>query len=101
MLITMTQLLNKFVDALYSRDERVFDRGKFRVKGDTIDIWTPDSEHTLTRISFFGDEIDKISYVNSITGKTEFTLAEMQAIKKTLETATESEFTLDYLFEKS
>lgn len=35
------------------------------------------------------------------TGKTEFTLAEMQAIKKTLETATESEFTLDYLFKKS
>ena len=45
----------------------------FRVKGDIIDIWTPDSEHTLTRISFFGDEIDKISYVDAITGKTEFT----------------------------
>ena len=57
----------------YTRNDFDLSRGCFRRKGDVIDIWTPDSEHTLTRISFFGDEIDKISYVDAITGKTEYT----------------------------
>ena len=67
--VVMAQLINM----QYSRNDFDLQRGTFRRKGDVIDIWTPDSEHTLTRISFFGDEIDKISYVDAITGKTEYT----------------------------
>ena len=65
----MTQLVNM----QYDRNEFELKRGCFRCKGDIIDIWTPDSENTLTRVSFFGDEIDKISFVDAITGKVMYT----------------------------
>ena len=65
----MTQLINM----QYDRNEFELKRGCFRCKGDIIDIWTPDSESTLTRISFFGDEIDKISFVDAITGRVLYT----------------------------
>ena len=71
--IPMDVVMAQLINMQYSRNDFDLQRGTFRVKGDIIDIWTPDSEHTLTRISFFGDEIDKISYVDAITGKTEFT----------------------------
>ena len=71
--ISPSDVIGQLINMQYTRNDFAPERGSFRCKGDTIDIWTPDSEHTLTRISFFGDEIDKISYVNSITGKTEFT----------------------------
>ncbi|MBR0123568.1 MAG: excinuclease ABC subunit UvrB [Bacteroidales bacterium] len=67
--ITMTQLLNKFVDALYSRDERVFDRGKFRVKGDTIDIFPAYADEAI-RIVFFDDEIESLELIDVLTGLT-------------------------------
>ena len=66
-------VIGQLINMQYNRNDFAPERGAFRRKGDTIDVWTPDSENTLTRISFFGDEIDKISYVNAITGKTEFT----------------------------
>lgn len=65
----MTQLINM----QYDRNEFELKRGCFRCKGDIIDIWTPDSESTLTRVSFFGDEIDKISFVDAITGRVLYT----------------------------
>ncbi len=71
--IPMDNVMAQLVNMQYTRNDFDLSRGCFRRKGDVIDIWTPDSEHTLTRISFFGDEIDKISYVDAITGKTEFT----------------------------
>lgn len=71
--IPMDVVMSQLINMQYSRNDFDLQRGTFRVKGDIIDIWTPDSEHTLTRISFFGDEIEKISYVDAITGKTEFT----------------------------
>ena len=71
--IPMDVVMSQLINMQYSRNDFDIQRGTFRVKGDIIDIWTPDSEHTLTRISFFGDEIDRISYVDAITGKTEFT----------------------------
>ena len=71
--IPMDVVMAKLINMQYSRNDFDLQRGTFRRKGDVIDIWTPDSEHTLTRISFFGDEIDKISYVDAITGKTEYT----------------------------
>ena len=71
--IPMDNVMAQLVNMQYTRNDFDLSRGCFRKKGDVIDIWTPDSEHTLTRISFFGDEIDKVSYVDAITGKTEFT----------------------------
>ena len=71
--IPMDAVMAQLVNMQYTRNDFDLVRGSFRRKGDIIDIWTPDSEHTLTRISFFGDEIEKISYVDAVTGKTEFT----------------------------
>ena len=71
--IPMDNVMAQLINMQYTRNDFDLSRGCFRRKGDVIDIWTPDSEHTLTRISFFGDEIDKISYVDAITGKTEYT----------------------------
>jgi excinuclease ABC subunit B len=71
--IPMDNVMAQLINMQYTRNDFDLSRGCFRRKGDVIDIWTPDSEHTLTRISFFGDEIDKISFVDAITGKTEFT----------------------------
>ncbi len=71
--IPMDNVMAQLINMQYTRNDFDLSRGCFRRKGDVIDIWTPDSEHTLTRISFFGDEIDKISYVDAVSGKTEFT----------------------------
>lgn len=71
--IPMDSVMSQLINMQYTRNDFDLSRGCFRCKGDIIDIWTPDSEHTLTRISFFGDEIDKISYVDAVSGKTEFT----------------------------
>ena len=71
--VPMDVVMAKLINMQYTRNDFDLQRGSFRKKGDVIDIWTPDSEHTLTRISFFGDEIEKISYVDAITGRTEFT----------------------------
>ncbi len=66
-------VMGQLINMQYDRNDFELKRGCFRCKGDILDIWTPDSENTVTRISFFGDEIDKISYVDAITGRTEYT----------------------------
>jgi excinuclease ABC subunit B len=53
-------MLRKLVDALYSRSEVDFQRGNFRVKGDTVDIFPAYADESI-RIVFFGDEIEEIS----------------------------------------
>ena len=66
-------VMGQLINMQYDRNDFELKRGCFRCKGDILDIWTPDSENVVTRISFFGDEIDKISFVDAITGRTEFT----------------------------
>ena len=61
------QILSNLINDYYD-----FKRGTFRVNGDTVDIFTPDSEETVTRITFFDDEIERISFVHAITGKTQW-----------------------------
>ena len=62
------QVLMKLVDMLYERNDLDFKRGTFRVKGDIIEI-IPTNEHTHgIRIEFFGDEIDRISEIDTLTG---------------------------------
>ena len=62
------KVLSKLVDMLYERNDLDFKRGTFRVKGDVLEI-IPTNEHTHgLRIEFFGDEIDRISEIDTLTG---------------------------------
>lgn len=60
--------LMKLVENLYSRSEETFERGMFRVKGDTVDIYLAYADHAL-RILFFGDEIEAIQTIDPETAK--------------------------------
>ena len=60
--------LRKLVEALYSRNEVSFDRGTFRVTGDTVDIFLAYSDHAY-RVTFWGDEIEEIESFDPLTGK--------------------------------
>ena len=65
--IARNQLLLKFVDMLYSRNDNAFERGKFRVKGDTVDIFLAYADHAY-RFFFWGDEIEAIHSIDPSTG---------------------------------
>ena len=64
---SLTRLLYQLVDALYSRTETDFKRGTFRVRGDTVDICIGYGENAV-RIEFFGDEVDRISVIDPVSG---------------------------------
>ena len=66
--IPRNKLLFNFVDILYSRTEVEFKRGKFRVKGDTVDIFPAYADFAF-RIIFWGDEIESLQIINPVTGK--------------------------------
>jgi len=67
--IARNQFLHKLVDGLYSRTEADFNRGNFRVKGDTIDIWLAYADHAL-RVVFWGDEIESIETIDPMNYRT-------------------------------
>ncbi|MGL5970839.1 MAG: excinuclease ABC subunit UvrB, partial [Cetobacterium sp.] len=69
------KLISKLVELRYERNDASFERGKFRVKGDVIDIY-PSYTETGYRIEFWGDDIEEISEINTLTG---------QKIKKKIE----------------
>lgn len=64
---SMNVILRKLVDSLYSRNDVDLNRGNFRVKGDTVDVFLAYSECIL-RISFWGDEIDSIDEIDPLSG---------------------------------
>jgi len=66
--IERNALLRKFVDIQYKRNDMAFERGTFRVRGDTIEI-IPMYEELAVRIEMFGDEIEKIMTLNPLTGE--------------------------------
>ncbi|MTA91751.1 MAG: excinuclease ABC subunit UvrB, partial [Actinobacteria bacterium] len=66
--IERNQLLRRFVDVQYSRNDMAFERGTFRVRGDTIEI-IPMYEELAIRIEMFGDEIEKIMTLHPLTGE--------------------------------
>ncbi|MDC0251540.1 excinuclease ABC subunit UvrB [bacterium] len=66
-------LLLKLVDVLYERNDVAFERGKFRVRGDSIELW-PSYEEFAYRIEMWGDEIEQISIIKPVSGETVRTL---------------------------
>src|SRR6201996_7436779 len=63
------QLLLKFVDIQYQRNDVAFERGKFRVRGDVIEVW-PASEEVAYRIELFGDEVESLAIIHPVSGET-------------------------------
>ncbi len=63
------ELLKKLVEIQYERNDINFIRNKFRVRGDTVEIFPVYSNDTAIRVEFFGDEIDRISEINALTGQ--------------------------------
>ena len=68
--ISRDEVLSSLIEMQYQRNDFAPDRGEVRCRGDNIDIYTPDNDNYFTRISFFGDEIDQISYVDILDMKT-------------------------------
>ena len=62
------ELLRKLVEIRYERNDIAFERNKFRVRGDTLEIYPAYSYDKAIRVEFFGDEVDRISEVNVVTG---------------------------------
>ncbi len=63
------ELLHKLIELQYERNDINFVRNKFRVRGDVVEIFPAYSSDTVIRVEFFGDEIDRISEVNPLTGE--------------------------------
>lgn len=63
------ELLRKLIEIQYERNDIDFSRNKFRVRGDVVEIFPANSSDTAIRVEFFGDEIDRISAMNPLTGE--------------------------------
>ncbi len=69
MQIERNGMLKKLVSMQYTRSELEFKRGTFRAKGDIVEIYPADESETAIRVEFWGEEIEKISEINPLTGK--------------------------------
>ena len=69
MLKKRDDLLRKLVELQYERNDVNFIRNKFRVRGDVVEIFPAQSSDAVIRVEFFGDEIDRISEINPLTGE--------------------------------
>ncbi len=63
------EVLKKLTEIQYERNQIDFHRGTFRVNGDVLDIFPSNTNETVLRVEFFGDEIDRITEINPITGE--------------------------------
>ena len=70
MQISRNEVLRKLITMQYSRNELDFKRGTFRAKGDIVEIYPSDYGESAIRVEFWGDEVEKISEINPLTGKT-------------------------------
>lgn len=66
---TRDQLISELVKIRYERNDIAFERNKFRVRGDVVEIFPARSSDTAIRVEYFGDEIDRISEINAVTGE--------------------------------
>lgn len=67
-------ILRKLVDIQYTRNDMDFKRGSFRVRGDVVEIFPAASDELAVRVEFFGDEIDRITEIDVLTGEIKSTL---------------------------
>ena len=67
----MDEILKKLTEIRYERNDLDFSRNKFRVRGDTLEIYPAYSNGRAFRVEFFGDEIDRISEINAVSGMVE------------------------------
>ena len=63
------EILRKLITMQYTRNEIDFQRGTFRAKGDIVEIYPSDKSESAVRVEFWGDEIEKITEINPLTGK--------------------------------
>lgn len=63
------EVIQKLVEIQYERNDIDFSRNKFRVRGDVLDIFPSDSSKNAIRVEFFGDEVDRIAEINTVTGE--------------------------------
>ena len=67
--ISREEVMRRLVDIQFQRNDLDFQRGTFRVRGDTLDIFPMGNEGRAIRVSFFGDEVEKITEINTLTGE--------------------------------
>ena len=72
--LSRDEFLHSLVEIQYRRNDVDFTRGKFRVRGDTVDVFPPSENERAFRIEWFGDEVDGISVIDPLRGKTLETL---------------------------
>ena len=63
------EVIRQLIDIQYDRNEMDFHRGTFRVRGDVLEIFPADYSDTAVRVEFFGDEIDRITEIDTLTGE--------------------------------
>lgn len=68
MLMDRDHFLTRLVEMLYERNDIAFQRGKFRARGDVVEIWPASLENEAVRVEFFGDEIDRITHFDPLAG---------------------------------
>ncbi|WP_343208641.1 excinuclease ABC subunit UvrB [Anaerolentibacter hominis] len=71
------EMLRKLVDIQYTRNDMDFKRGTFRVRGDVVEVFLSSATDTAIRIEFFGDEIDRITEIDVLTGEIKCALEHM------------------------
>ncbi|MBR4578891.1 MAG: excinuclease ABC subunit UvrB [Oscillospiraceae bacterium] len=69
------ELLRKLIESRYERNDIAFERNMFRVRGDTVEIFPAYWKDRAIRVEYFGDEIERISQIDPLTGKAERTLS--------------------------
>ena len=62
-------IIRKLVEIQYKRNDIAFTRGTFRVRGDTVEIFPASSSENAIRVELFGDEVDRITEINTVTGE--------------------------------
>lgn len=67
-------VIRKLIDIQYTRNDMDFKRGSFRVRGDTVEIFPASSGENAIRVEFFGDEVDRITEVDPLTGQVKCSL---------------------------
>ena len=73
--MTRDELVRRLVSISYERNDMNFIRDKFRIRGDTVEVYPASGKEEAIRIEFFGDEIDRLSKINTITGEVKETLS--------------------------